>query len=144
MRARGRAVAHRAAILVLVLALLAGTVLAIRLLWQQLVDRRDIALLLGLYLPISLGITFGTRPFHTSDRSRNQWLVGLLAFGEGWHNNHHAFPRSALRGQRWWQVDLSGLTIRMLACLRLIGQVERISAAEIHARHSRTLLKNTA
>jgi fatty-acid desaturase len=36
--------------------------------------------------------SFGSRPFQTTDRSRNQWLVGLLAMGEGWHNNHHAFP----------------------------------------------------
>src|SRR5207302_981675 len=63
--------------------------------------------------------TFGSRPFRTRDRSRNQWLVGLLALGEGWHNNHHAFPRSALHGLRWWQFDLSGLTIRLLARLRL-------------------------
>jgi hypothetical protein len=42
--------------------------------------------------------TFASRPFKTIDRSRNHWLVGLLAIGEGWHNNHHAFPRSAIHG----------------------------------------------
>ena len=47
--------------------------------------------------------TFGRRPFRTKDASRNNWIVGLLAFGEGWHNNHHAFPRSAFHGMEWWQ-----------------------------------------
>ena len=53
--------------------------------------------------------TFGRRPFGaTQDESRNNWLVGLLAFGEGWHNNHHAFPAAAYHGFVWWQIDLSG------------------------------------
>jgi stearoyl-CoA desaturase (delta-9 desaturase) len=83
--------------------------------------------------------TFGSRPFRAPDRSRNQWLVGLLALGEGWHNNHHAFPRSALHGLRWWQFDLSGLTIRLLERLRLAWNVHRVSAAEIRARTAREL-----
>jgi stearoyl-CoA desaturase (delta-9 desaturase) len=57
--------------------------------------------------------TFGKRAFDTRDASRNEWVVGLLAFGEGWHNNHHAFPRSAFHGLRWWQFDLAGYTIRL-------------------------------
>jgi stearoyl-CoA desaturase (delta-9 desaturase) len=65
--------------------------------------------------------------------------VGLLAMGEGWHNNHHAFPRSALHGLRWWQFDLSGLTIRMLERGRLAWNVQRVSAAEIRARIERGL-----
>jgi stearoyl-CoA desaturase (delta-9 desaturase) len=88
--------------------------------------------------------TFGTRPYRTKDRSRNQWLVGLLALGEGWHNNHHAFPRSALHGLRWWQVDLSGLTIRLLARLRLISQVQRVSIDEVATRLGRTGMKQAA
>ena len=88
--------------------------------------------------------TFGARPFETRDRSRNQWLVGLLALGEGWHNNHHAFPRSALHGQRWWQFDCSGLTIRVLARLRLIWHVQRVSATDISARRSRTGINSAA
>jgi len=70
---------------------------------------------------------FGRRPFETMDESRNEWLVGLLAFGEGWHNNHHAFPRSAFHGMRWWQIDFSGLTIRGLEKLGLIWDVQRVS-----------------
>jgi stearoyl-CoA desaturase (delta-9 desaturase) len=88
--------------------------------------------------------TFGSRPYQTNDRSRNQWLVGLLALGEGWHNNHHAFPRSALHGLRWYQFDLSGLTIRLLDRLRLVGEVQRVSDTARTARTARTDLHRAA
>jgi stearoyl-CoA desaturase (delta-9 desaturase) len=55
---------------------------------------------------------WGYRNFDTLDDSRNNWLVGILSNGEGWHNNHHAEPRSAAHGQRWWEFDVSYLTIR--------------------------------
>jgi stearoyl-CoA desaturase (delta-9 desaturase) len=55
---------------------------------------------------------WGYRNFETRDDSRNNWLVGLIANGEGWHNNHHADPRCAAHGQRWWELDVSYLTIR--------------------------------
>ncbi len=285
VRARVLDLVHRAVVLALVVIPLAGTLLAIRLLWQRAVDWRDIALLVGLYVPISLGITigfhrylthrgfranpvvkavllilgsmavegpalawaathrkhhaladqegdphspadgffhahvgwlfkgqdadqklyardliedrmvmfvsrtfllwaaltlvvpfliggwtglvwgglvrvflthhvtwsvnsvchtFGSRPFRTKDLSRNQWVVGLLALGEGWHNNHHAFPRSALHGLRWWQFDLSGLTIRLLERARLVRNVQRVTAAEIRARFERKALDAAA
>lgn len=69
---------------------------------------------------------FGKREFETNDQSRNEWIVGLLAFGEGWHNNHHAFPRSAFHGLHWWQFDLSGYLIRLLERLSLVHDVYRI------------------
>ncbi|HWS84057.1 MAG TPA: acyl-CoA desaturase [Ktedonobacteraceae bacterium] len=71
--------------------------------------------------------TLGKREFETNDQSRNEWIVGLLAFGEGWHNNHHAFPRSAFHGLHWWQFDLSGYLIWTLERLRLAQDVYRIS-----------------
>ncbi|MEO7021630.1 MAG: acyl-CoA desaturase [Ktedonobacteraceae bacterium] len=70
--------------------------------------------------------TFGRREFQTNDRSQNEWLVGLLAFGEGWHNNHHAFPRSAFHGLHWWQFDLSGYIIWTLERLGFVKDVYRI------------------
>jgi stearoyl-CoA desaturase (Delta-9 desaturase) len=88
--------------------------------------------------------TFGKRPFVTRDQSRNQWLVGLLALGEGWHNNHHAFPRSAFHGLYWWQFDLSGLVIRLLARVRLIRNVQMVTAAEMEARRARQRANNLA
>jgi stearoyl-CoA desaturase (delta-9 desaturase) len=72
---------------------------------------------------------FGQRPFKTGDRSTNHWLVGLLSHGEGWHNNHHAFQRSAFHGLLWWQFDLSGQVIRLLELTRVITNVQRVDAA---------------
>jgi stearoyl-CoA desaturase (delta-9 desaturase) len=71
--------------------------------------------------------TFGRRSFATSDRSRNQWTVGLLALGEGWHNNHHAFPRSAIHGLDRWQFDASAWLIAGLERLGLARDVQRIA-----------------
>jgi len=79
--------------------------------------------------------TFGKRAFETRDRSRNEWIVGLLAFGEGWHNNHHAFPRSAFHGLRWWQLDLSGSLIWLLERFGLAQEVYRVSPARQHRYH---------
>ncbi len=73
--------------------------------------------------------TFGKREFETKDKSRNEWVVGLLGFGEGWHNNHHAFPRSAFHGLHWWQFDFSGYVIWTLERLGLVREVYRVPAA---------------
>jgi stearoyl-CoA desaturase (delta-9 desaturase) len=81
--------------------------------------------------------TFGRREFETNDQSRNEWVVGLLAFGEGWHNNHHAFPRSAFHGLHWWQFDLSGYVIRALERLGLVHDVYRIPPDMIRRRAAR-------
>jgi stearoyl-CoA desaturase (Delta-9 desaturase) len=78
--------------------------------------------------------TFGRRKFQTNDRSRNQWAVALLGLGEGWHNNHHAFPRSAFHGPYWWQVDISGYVIWLLERLSLIHNVQRISPELLERR----------
>jgi stearoyl-CoA desaturase (Delta-9 desaturase) len=67
--------------------------------------------------------TFGRRAYATEDESRNNWLIALPTFGEGWHNNHHAFPGSAIHGLRWYQFDLSGYLIRLMARLRLARNV---------------------
>ena len=81
--------------------------------------------------------TFGKRAFETKDRSRNEWLVGLLGFGEGWHNNHHAFPRSAFHGLHWWQVDFSGYLIWSLERVGLAHEVYRVSPALLARRTTR-------
>ena len=78
--------------------------------------------------------TFGKREFPTNDRSHNEWIVGLLGFGEGWHNNHHAFPRSAFHGLHWWQFDLSGYVIWSLERLGLAKEVYRIPATLLARR----------
>ena len=77
---------------------------------------------------------FGTRPFETNDASRNNFVVALLGFGEGWHNNHHAFPQSASHGLRWWQVDVTAMTIRVLEWLGLAKNVKRATPDEMQRR----------
>ena len=66
---------------------------------------------------------WGYRSFNTHDDSRNNWVVGLISNGEGWHNNHHAEPRAAAHGQRWWELDVSYITIRLLALAGLAREV---------------------
>jgi stearoyl-CoA desaturase (delta-9 desaturase) len=67
---------------------------------------------------------WGRRSYQTADQSRNNWLLGILALGEGWHNNHHAFPTSARHGLRWWQLDVSYGVIRVLAVLGVAWKVK--------------------
>ena len=57
---------------------------------------------------------WGYRNYETTDQSRNNWLVALLSYGEGWHNNHHAYPRMANHGHRWWEIDITFRTIRLM------------------------------
>jgi stearoyl-CoA desaturase (delta-9 desaturase) len=66
---------------------------------------------------------FGFRSHDTHDRSRNVWWVSVVALGEGWHNNHHAFPGSARHGQAWWQFDPGWAFIRLLQWLGLAWDV---------------------
>lgn len=78
--------------------------------------------------------TFGSRDYNTRDASRNNFIVGVLAFGEGWHNNHHAFPRSAFHGLRWWQIDISGYLIRGLEKLGVVWNVVRVKEEDLARR----------
>ncbi len=66
----------------------------------------------------------GYRTFATPDQSTNCWWVALISWGEGWHNNHHAFPFSARHGLRWFEVDLTWWHVRVLAFLRLADGVK--------------------
>jgi stearoyl-CoA desaturase (delta-9 desaturase) len=66
---------------------------------------------------------WGYRNYDTRDDSRNNWLVGLVSNGEGWHNNHHAEPRCAAHGRRWWELDVSYLSIRVLELVGLASEV---------------------
>ena len=66
----------------------------------------------------------GYQSFRTGDRSTNNWWVALLAWGEGWHNNHHAFPFSARHGMRWFEVDATWWTIKVLAWLKLARDIK--------------------
>ena len=67
---------------------------------------------------------WGRRPYPSKDESRNNFLFGVLAMGEGWHNNHHAFPTSARHGLRWWQIDMSYHFIQLLTLVGLAWNVK--------------------
>lgn len=60
------------------------------------------------------GHRFGSQPYKTGDQSRNNILLGILVWGEGWHNNHHRYPKSSQFGRKFWELDISGLLIRMI------------------------------
>jgi fatty-acid desaturase len=66
---------------------------------------------------------WGYRNYATDEGSRNNFLIGLVSNGEGWHNNHHAYPQSAMHGHRWWEFDLTYRTIRLLELLGLARDV---------------------
>lgn len=76
----------------------------------------------------SLAHVWGYRNYETDENSRNNWFVALISNGEGWHNNHHADQRSARHGHRWWEFDVTFLTIRGLEKLGLAKEVLHPSA----------------
>jgi stearoyl-CoA desaturase (delta-9 desaturase) len=69
---------------------------------------------------------WGYRRYETTDDSKNLWWVGLLAFGEGWHNNHHAYQRVASQGHRWWEIDVTYWCIWLMEKLGLAWDVVRL------------------
>jgi stearoyl-CoA desaturase (delta-9 desaturase) len=80
---------------------------------------------------------FGRQHFDVADDSRNNWLCGLFGLGEGWHNNHHAFPTSARHGLLWWQLDASWLVIRAMEALGIAWNVKLPSERAMLARRLR-------
>jgi fatty-acid desaturase len=89
---------------------------------------RTVFVLHGTWAVNSLTHVAGYRNYDTRDNSRNNWLVALLAHGEGWHNNHHAQPRSARHGHRWWEFDMSWWVISALEKMGLAKDVVRPKA----------------
>jgi stearoyl-CoA desaturase (Delta-9 desaturase) len=77
---------------------------------------------------------FGRQDYRSRDEARNNWVVAVLVFGEGWHNNHHAFPVSARHGLRRWQLDMSWWVIRGLEKLRLVWDVKVPDVAQLERR----------
>ena len=76
---------------------------------------------------------WGRRRFATRDDSRNNWWVALITFGEGWHNNHHAYPTSARHGLAWYEFDLSWVQIKILS---LLGVAKCIKVANLESKFS--------
>ena len=85
------------------------------------------------WLVNSAAHAFGYRTYRTTDRSTNSWWVALITWGEGWHNNHHAFPFSARHGLRWFEFDPTWLAIRAMAAMKLVDKV-RVPTIEMRER----------
>jgi stearoyl-CoA desaturase (Delta-9 desaturase) len=79
---------------------------------------------------------WGSRPFSSGDHSANNAAVALLSLGEGWHNNHHAFPTSARHGLFWWQFDPSYLLIKLMAKTGLAWNVRLPNAAAMAVKRA--------
>ena len=71
---------------------------------------------------------WGYRTFSTHDNSRNLWWAAILTYGEGWHNNHHAYPQVARAGWHWWEIDVTWWAIWLLQTLGLAQKVVEIPA----------------
>ncbi|HEX4609220.1 MAG TPA: acyl-CoA desaturase [Urbifossiella sp.] len=81
----------------------------------------------------SIGHRWGRRRFATREGSRNNAVLGVLAMGDGWHNNHHRAPRSARHGLAWYELDVSYQTIRLFRALGLVWDVRQPPAAVLAA-----------
>jgi len=83
----------------------------------------------------SLAHRWGTRRYETGDDSRNNWVLALLTFGEGWHNNHHRYMASARQGFFWWEVDVSYYLLRGLAALGLVWDLREPPSELLEGGH---------
>ena len=79
---------------------------------------------------------WGRRTYRSNDLSRNNFIFGVLAMGEGWHNTHHAFPTSARHGLKWWEVDVSFAIIRFLSWIGLAWNVQVPSPVALEAKRA--------
>ena len=84
---------------------------------------------------------WGWRRFETDDDSTNNWLIALVTFGEGWHNNHHAHPRAARHGLNWYEVDVNWWGISALKFLGLAKSIKLISRQQIETAERGELRK---
>ena len=75
---------------------------------------RLVAVLHSTWLVNSASHIWGYKNYETTDDSRNNWWVALMSYGEGWHNNHHAYPRMAMHGHKWWEIDTTYMVIRLM------------------------------
>ena len=80
---------------------------------------------------------WGYKTYDNDDDSRNLWWVALVTFGEGWHNNHHTYPRVANYGHRWWEFDMTYVTIRFLSAVGLVWGIAKLKP-EMAAKRIKT------
>ena len=81
----------------------------------------------------SLAHRWGSRRYDTGDESRNNPLLALITFGEGWHNNHHRYPGAARQGFYWWELDLSWYGLKLLAALGIVRDLRPVPRSVIES-----------
>jgi stearoyl-CoA desaturase (delta-9 desaturase) len=82
----------------------------------------------------SLAHRIGSRRYATGDESRNNAVIAIVTLGDGWHNNHHFYPRSVRHGFYWWEVDATYLGLRGLAAVGLVWDLH-VVPAHVRSRH---------
>jgi len=87
---------------------------------------RTVFVLHSTWLVNSASHIWGYRSHQTRDHSTNLWWVALLTYGEGWHNNHHAYQTSARHGMRWWEIDMTWLAIRAMNLCRVAYNIRLV------------------
>ena len=68
----------------------------------------------------------GRKRYPTPDNSRNSFLLSILTFGEGWHNNHHFYQASVRQGHHWWQIDLSWYILVVMSWFGLVWDLKPV------------------
>ncbi|MET0986596.1 MAG: acyl-CoA desaturase [Steroidobacteraceae bacterium] len=99
--------------------------------WQMLVWGFFISTVVCYHVTYSINSLchgVGRRRYATGDDSRNNWLLALLTFGEGWHNNHHHYPNSARQGFYWWEIDLTYYALNVLSWFGLVWNLKPVPA----------------
>lgn len=113
------------------------------------------AVLWGVFLRVTLGLhatwlvnsathLWGKRRFETTDDSTNNWWVALMTFGEGWHNNHHAFPAAARHGLKWYEIDINWWGIKALKLLGWAKGIKLVSKEQLAASDQYGALRTAA
>ncbi len=85
-----------------------------------------IAILHSTFAINSFGHIIGKQRYRTNDQSRNNWILALITFGEGWHNNHHHYPATAQQGFFWWELDLTYYGLLLLEKLKIIHDLHKL------------------
>lgn len=78
----------------------------------------------GTFTINSLAHKFGRRRFHTTDESRNSFILAIITLGEGWHNNHHRCLSSERQGFYWWEVDISHYMLTVLSWFGIVWDLK--------------------
>jgi len=123
-----------------------GLTVAAGFFWVGGFSRMAVGYLLGVALLLNLTSSvnyvchrWGSRRYPTRDASRNNFLIAILTFGEGWHNNHHYYPGTARAGFFWWEWDPNYWLIRFLDTVGLVWNVREVPA---HVRKGRQSVKD--